>query len=123
MTAIHVKSDQDQPDVLLRGTENGDAMVVDGNLIPLGYDKITGLTTAKGLAQGVGAAIPTGARIVLIQVEGQNVRWRDDASDPTAAEGLQIKTTSDGFWYVGTLTAIKFIEVTPTATLYVAFYK
>ena len=91
--------------------------VVDGNLTCLGYQQITSLSASVSLT------VPTGARVALIQAETQNVRWRDDGTDPTATVGMLLATTSDGFWYNGNLAEIEFIEVTTSAKLNVSYYK
>jgi len=91
--------------------------VVDGNIKPLGYEQITGLTSAKALTP------PTGARIVALQAQDQNVRWRDDGTDPTATVGM-ILIAGDAPWvYNGDdLDAIKFFEAAATAILNVSYY-
>ena len=43
----------------------------------LGYQQITSLSSATGLT------VPQGATLALIVPETQNVRWRDDGTNPT----------------------------------------
>jgi hypothetical protein len=96
--------------------EQGHSMVVDGNLTPLGYEKITGLSAVKALT------VPTGARVALLQAEGQNVRWRDDGVNPTATDGMLLKTTADR-WYTGDLAALRLVETAASATVMVSYYR
>lgn len=82
---------------------------------PLGYEQITGLSTAKALT------VPTGARKAQIQAEDQDVRYRDDGTDPTATVGMVLASGAD-LWYEGDLDALSFIEATTGATLNVSYY-
>lgn len=97
---------------------------VDPRLTPLGYSKLTGLSTAKGLAGGTLGAIPDGSVYALITPEGNNVRWRDDGTDPVAGAtdtGTPLLEYASWF-YNGDLTAIKIIEDAATAVVHVVFY-
>jgi hypothetical protein len=87
-----------------------------GNSTPVGYQKITSLSSATALT------VPTGARIALMIPEGQAVRWRDDGTDPVAATGMPI-AVGQPFRYTGTLSAFKVIEQAASATLHVYYYK
>lgn len=84
---------------------------------PLGYEQITSLSSAESLT------VPNGARVALIVCEDQNVRWRDDASDPTATVGMLMKTTDEPLIYDGDLSALSFIEATASAKLNISYYK
>lgn len=95
---------------------NGGAHVVDGTLIPLGFEKVTGLSAVKALT------VPAGARVALIQAEAQNVRWRDDGVNPTATDGMLLKTTTD-FWYTGELSALRLLETAASATVMASYYR
>lgn len=85
---------------------------------PLGYQQITALSSAQGLA------VPAGTKLILIQPEAQAVRWRDDGTAPTATVGyplavgseLRYTCTPDG------QAALKFIEQTASAKLNVTYY-
>jgi len=85
------------------------------NLVLLGYQQITSLSSAVGLT------VPTGATLALIQAESQNVRWRDDGTDPTASVGMYIVADSV-LPYTGKLSAIKFIQTTARANLSITYY-
>lgn len=86
---------------------------------PLGYQQITTLSAAVGLA------VPAGAQRALIQAQTQSVRWRDDGTNPSATVGMLLGVTtgpSDYFEYDGNLSAIKFIEAAASAALNVTYY-
>lgn len=82
----------------------------------LGYQQVTSLSSAAGLT------VPAGASIALLQVTGQNVRWRDDGTDPTTTVGMVLTSGGDPFPYSGDLSKIKFIEVTASAVLNVTYF-
>lgn len=84
---------------------------------PIAYEQITGLNSAKGLT-----TIPNGCTLAMIQPESQNVRWRDDQSNPTASVGMII-VANDILFYSGNLADIKFIETGASAKLNVTYYK
>lgn len=99
----------------MRTDQRGYTFVVAPSDTPLGYVKLISLASAVGLT------VPDGARRALIQTEGKAVRWRDDGTDPTAADGLLIAADTT-FSYHGALTRIRFIETAASAILHVAFY-
>lgn len=82
---------------------------------PLGYEQLTGLTSAKALTG------QSGARFCLIEVEGADVRWRDDGTSPTASVGMVIKADG-GIVYSADPSKLKFIEVSATAKVNVSYY-
>lgn len=86
-----------------------------GEDIPLGYQQITSLSSAVALT------VPQGAKRALIQAEAQDVRWRDDGTNPTASVGMII-AVGDKLPYTGSLGAIRLIEVTASAKLNVSYY-
>lgn len=81
----------------------------------LGYEQNTTLNTAKALT------VPGGAQRALIQATGQNVRWRDDGTDPTATVGMQL-AAGDSLFYTADLSALKVIEEAASAKLNVTYY-
>jgi len=85
------------------------------NYAPVGYQRLTSLTTAAGLT------VPAAARAALIQAESQPVRWRDDGTAPTASTGMLIDA-GETLFYVGNLGALRFVESQSTAALNVSFY-
>lgn len=90
----------------------------------LGYQQITSLSAAAGLtvplkdpATGE-QMMPT--RVVIIP-ETQAVRWRDDGTSPTSSVGMPL-AVGQPLEYDGDMNKIKFIEVTTSAKLNVAYY-
>jgi hypothetical protein len=81
----------------------------------LGYQQITSLSSATGLT------IPQGTTLALIVPETQNVRWRDDGTNPTASVGMPIFVGAS-LSYDGDLNRIRFIESTAGATLNICYY-
>ncbi len=81
----------------------------------LGYQQITSLAAAVGLA------VPSGATYAIIQAETQAVRWRDDGTAPTASVGMTIPAGGE-LRYDGNLRGIQFIEAAASAKLNVSYY-
>lgn len=93
-------------------------LVNDASLIYAGdYEQLTGLSSAKRLQ-----AIPTGARVALIQAEDQNVRWKEDGNDPTTSTGMQLAAGKD-MWFTGNLANIVFIEEAASAKVNVSYWQ
>ncbi len=91
--------------------------IVQGYLSPVGRAQLTGLSSVKGFA-----SVPAGTTIALIQAESQNIRWRDDGTNPSATVGM-ILVANDTLIYSGTMSAIKFIETTASAKINITFYQ
>lgn len=96
---------------------NGGQPTLQAYMQPVLYTQVTSLGSAVGLG-----TIPDGAKLAVIQAEAQNVRYRDDGTNPTTGAGM-ILVANDILFYTGNFSAIKFIEVTATAKLNVTFYK
>lgn len=91
------------------------------NLSPFGYQQITSLSAATALTVPAPTnAVP--ATLALIQAEVQNVRWRDDGTNPTASVGMLL-VVGDILPYTGDLSKLKFIEATTGAKLNVSYYR
>ena len=91
------------------------------NLSPFGYQQITSLSAATALTVPAPTnAVP--ATLALIQAETQNVRWRDDGTNPTASVGMLL-VVGDILPYTGDLSKLKFIEATTGAKLNVSYYR
>ena len=88
-----------------------------------GYQQITSLSTAAALTVPTVDASGLNARpsIALITPEGQAVRWRDDATAPTATVGMPL-AVGVTLQYDGDLTKIRFIEQTAGAKLNISYY-
>lgn len=83
----------------------------------LGHEQITSLSSAVGFT-----SIPAGAESVFVQPEAQNVRMRDDGTNPTASVGMILVANTLYEFSVSNFISMKFIEVTATAKLNVSFY-
>jgi hypothetical protein len=83
---------------------------------PMGYQQITSLTSAQSLT------VPSGSAFCYVTVEGTNVRWRDDGTAPTASVGMPIYAGQAPLLFSGDLSVVKFIQVSASATLNVAYY-
>lgn len=59
---------------------------------PVGYESITGGTTAA-----FGLTVPVGAQAALVTVETQALRYRVDGTDPTNTEG-HLSPAGDTLW-------------------------
>jgi len=89
----------------------------------LGYQQVTGLSSAKGLT------VPNmdvngfriGPTMVLITPEAQAIRWRDDGVAPTATIGMPL-AAGVTLQYDGDIGKIQFIEQTGGAIINVSFY-
>lgn len=81
----------------------------------LGYQQITSLSSATGLT------IPAGSGRALIECESQQVRWRDDGTNPTSSVG-HVMSPGDILSYDAALPVIKFIEVASGAKLNISYY-
>lgn len=89
----------------------------------LGYYK-SGVATAKTLLDISGlAAYPTGTNFVDVIAETQACRYRDDAVDPTATDGMYMAVGTKFTIPYSLFAGLKFIQTTATAVLHVTFYK
>jgi len=88
-----------------------------------GYQQITSLGSSTALT--VPSTDPSGLNVMptiaLITPEGQAVRWRDDATAPTASVGMPL-AVGVTLQYDGDLRKIRFIEQTSGAKLNIAYY-
>lgn len=86
---------------------------------PLGYVQMS-VTTVVNLSTIPSNPAPSK---VAITTETNNIRYRDDGSDPTASVGMLIKTTDPIFVYDGTkIASVRIVSVTGTAVVNVAYY-
>jgi hypothetical protein len=93
--------------------------------IPLGYAQYTSLASAISLSTvpSAGVALPAGATAALIQVSVAGIRYRDDGVAPTAAIGMPIGAGGSPLLYVGSLSAIRFIQTAAGAVLDILYYQ
>jgi hypothetical protein len=98
-------------------------MNVKGITTCMGYQQLSSLSSATGLT--VPTQTPNGsatkANFAIIVAETQNVRWRDDGTDPTASVGMLL-VAGVPFQYDGDLSRIKFIETPASAKVNVSYY-
>lgn len=91
-------------------------------MTPLGVAAAGSVASAANLPQ-INGAIPSGPNVVaLIIPETQNVRFRDDGTDPTSTVGMLL-VAGQPFLYTGNLSALRMIQVAATAAVTVAYYK
>lgn len=82
---------------------------------PLGYQQITGLSAVQKMSP------PKGTKFALITPETQAVRFRDDATDPTASVGMRLPVGTY-LEYTGNIGRMRFIEEAASAKLNVVYY-
>ena len=89
--------------------------ILAGKYNPLGYEQINDLSSSIGLT------VLEGARLALINIQDQAVRWRDDGTSPTASVGMPIAAGGE-LSYSGTLSKIELIEVVAGAEANIAYF-
>ena len=82
----------------------------------LGHQQITSLSSSTALT------VPAGTQMALVQAESQNVRWRDDGTDPTATVGMILMAGATIEYDAAQLSVVEFIEVAASAKLNVSYY-
>lgn len=92
-----------------------DRFFADATISPVGYRQLTSLSSAKGIQIGDG-------RVALIQALNQNIRWRDDGTDPTDSVGMRLHA-GESIWYIGDLRTIRFIEENAGAEINISVYQ
>lgn len=95
----------------------GGLMTIQGYMAPAGYTQVTSVSASTALPTA-----PAQSRMVLIQPESQNIRWRDDGVAPTATVGTLL-IANDVLHYSGDFSAFRMIEVTASAKVNVTYYK
>lgn len=89
---------------------------IPGHLVPNGYSQITSVAAAVGISP------PDNSVVAFIQPESQNVRWRDDGTNPTASVGNRL-FADDILIYTGDMTTLKIIQEAASAKLNITFYR
>lgn len=82
---------------------------------PRGYQQINDPSTATGLS------LPSNSQSALIQVLDQNVRIRDDGTNPTTSVGFRI-AAGDSLTYDGDLRKVRIIEESSGAEVNILYY-
>jgi len=77
---------------------------------------------AQACATATSLTVPAGARWAVISVEDQNVRWRDDGTAPTAANG-HLLYAGDSLVYSGPLGSFQLIQTAATAKWTATYYR
>lgn len=93
----------------------------------LGYAQLTSLSSATAISTGTfgsaaAAGIPAGTETVLLQAETQNVRYRDDGTNPTSSVGMILYVGTIYEFTIAQIAAMKVIEATASAKLNVTCY-
>ena len=84
----------------------------------LGYVQMTTILAATALV------VPVGATYALLQAEAQDVRWRDDGTNPTTTVGMLLKAGQDPSGFTGDqIKAMLVIQSTAGAILNISYYK
>lgn len=90
---------------------------IGARLTPLGFQQITDVSGSTALT------VPKNAKMCIIDVTGQDVRWRDDGTAPTATVGMLIDISiNPTLVYEGDPNLIRLIEVSSGAVLNVSYY-
>lgn len=89
---------------------------VDGIRNPLGYQKITSLSTVKSFT------VPVGATMAIVHASTKGVMFRDDGVNPTATDGMPIEVGEKFKFDLKDFSVVKFIEQSASATLHVNYY-
>lgn len=89
---------------------------------PLGFAQLSSFSAATGFS-----SVPAGAQFVVLSIEGETCRYRDDGNAPTSSDGVLLPLTSTlGEPWVysspGGLTNLQFIPTTGSATINAIFY-
>jgi hypothetical protein len=87
----------------------------------LGYGQLTSLGSAVLLSTVTGG-IPAGTQTVVLQAEAQNVRYRDDGTNPSATVGMILVSNTMYEFTIAQFARMAVIEATATAKLNISFY-
>ena len=101
-------------------TTTGQGEVADATFRVTGFQQIEVADDAVSTL-----TIPEGTEHAFIQVDDQNIRYRDDgtvdSADPTATVGLHINAGGQGEAYPGPLAAFRMIAETGTAKVNISY--
>lgn len=85
---------------------------------------VTSAATTSSGASLTSGGIPPGATTAVLQAETADIRYRDDGAAPTASIGMIVVHGAGGsLLYTGTLSALRFILLSGSPLLDVAFYR
>jgi len=86
-------------------------------LVPLGFQQVTVTSSSESLPE-----IPKDASFAYIQCQDDPIRWKDDSTDPTAAEGHRM-FDGDDLFFTADLHKFRFILESGTPVLTISYYK
>jgi hypothetical protein len=91
---------------------------------PLGYIQsgagaIDAAVTIASLFPG--GVIPSGTQLLIIQPQAQAIRWRDDATAPTASVGYPLAVGAE-LRYTGAMAALRVIGQAASGVLNIVAY-
>lgn len=110
---------------------NANQAVLTANRKPLGFQQIltAALAAAKNLTLPTIPAGTDGIGLVVIQVDGGVVRWRDDGQAPTASAGMILGSAAavvgdfgGELDYTGEIAKLQFISAAGTPILNISYY-
>lgn len=78
------------------------------------------MATPKSLASGDGG-IPANSFSAYIQIEGGDIRWRDDGVNPSNTDG-HLLNDGHAFYYDKELLKFRLIEISGSPIAHVTFY-
>jgi len=81
----------------------------------LGYQALAVSSAAVSLT------VPSRSRIAYLYVETNDIRWRDDGTNPTASVGTPLTSGTD-LIFDGDLSKIRFIRQSADATVHITYY-
>ena len=89
---------------------------------PVGYRQLAVSTASIALGSATGG-IPAGAQRAVINVEANDIRWRDDGVAPTSSVGMLAKsTTMFELPSLASITAFHAIRASADAVLNITYY-
>ena len=97
-------------------TTTGQGEVTDATFRVVGFEQIEVADDTVAVL-----TIPEGTEHIFIQVDDQNVRYRDDGENPTAAVGILLTAGAPGEVYPGPLVDFKMISETGTALANISY--
>lgn len=99
--------------------------MADRNLDALGYGQITSLSAAVAVSSATfagAAGFPAGTSEVVLQPETQNVRYRDDGTNPTASVGMILFAGTMYTFDINQIARMNVIETVASAKLNISCY-
>ena len=89
-------------------------------ITPLGYCQFTATGTAQTLS-AASCAAPVRSAWATICIETASIRWRDDATVPTATVGMPV-AAGQCIYYNGTFSALSIISQSGSPVVNISYY-